>query len=338
MTLSDFVPGLEQLNLALAESSSESDSDYFARQRAQDVAVIWWDSVADDYHFMEMYVEFVLNGADEIQDYKVTLSNLEQSIRERKDRDTEIWADRLLGILKAYVSKVKSLTLQRVRSGGAKPEGVEHADFSAHMELRAVSLLIARIENVDYSLQLRKAVRDSRQDAADAHTAAESARNAAGMASGSTLTARFNSLASRHFWAATSFRILTAAGVIFGLWFALEVSIGESVAGPVGSPGHAILRISLLAGVLGLATYFGRQAAYHRDVSTWARTIKEQLLTFDGYMEPVTDDELRHQMRAAFAARVFGPSPESKEDGSVTLSSPVLSELATAVAKAGAKP
>lgn len=337
MILSDFAPGLKRLNGALNESFNDSENDYLARLRASDVVQMWWDAL-NDYQFMENYVALVLNDRDEVKDYDVTVTNLEQSIRGGADRDIEIWADRLLGFLKTYVAKVKNLVLERVRSGHRAPKVEDHTYISAHMEFSAVSLLVARIENIDYSLQLRRAVRDARQDSVDAHTAAEAARNAAGMASGSTLTARFNSLATRHFLAATLFRVLTAAGVIVGLWFALAVSIGETVAGPVGSPGHAILRVSLLAGVLGLATYFGRQAAYHRDVSTWARTIKEQLLTFDGYMEPVTDDDLRHQMRATFAARVFGPSPESKEDGGVTLSSPVLSELAAAVAKAGAKP
>lgn len=337
MRLSDFTTELEALNRAYRDSVDTNE--LYAMRRVHDVITIWWDALGEDYRFMEDYIEFVLQDIDEVRDHRVTLENLDQAIRQDDSSGIEIWCEKLVGTLKVYAAKVQKLTMERARTAGSNVDVPQQSEYSTRLEHRAVSLLISRIENADASQQLRVATKEARLAATDAQAAAESARTAAGVASGSTLTTRFNALANRHFWAATAFRILTVVGVIVGLSVAFALPLGGTTAAADNTPGNAILRVSLLAGVLGLATYFGRQAAYHRDVSTWARTIKEQLLTFDGYMEPVSDHNLRDQMRAAFAGRVFGPSPESsKEDAGVTLSSPVLSELAAAFAKAGAKP
>lgn len=253
-------------------------------------------------------------------------------MRQVHPQSIEIWSEYLRSTLKTYLEWVAKNALVELHG----PHGSD-SDLGVHKannNYRTINLLISRLEVADLSYRLRQGLEQARQAVVEAKAAAEAAKKAAGVASGSTLTERFKALARKHFWAATAFRILTTLGVILGIWGGLNISVAGMAGSANATTGDAIIRVSLLAGVLGLATYFGRQAAYHRDVSTWASTIKEQLLTFDGYTEPVGNEDLRDQMRAAFAARVFGSSPESKDDAGVTLSSPVLSEVAAMFAKA----
>ncbi|WP_411375754.1 hypothetical protein ACLH0K_05150 [Arthrobacter sp. MPF02] len=336
MKLSEFRTGLESLNEAYNEVTDQlriEDSE--TNGVIDDVLRIWWEVFTPDYGFLSTYEESVLRDKKSIEGHKETVEQLGNALRQRDSKNIELWSGYLLSTLQKYVVKVAETAKDkaaRLEGNGEKTEASNARD-----DYRRASLLKTRIEQAKLSQHLRTAAKKANEIVREVEAAAISAQTAAGFVSGAELTKRFEELSNDHLKSACIFRWLTAIGVIVGiagtyfLAFVPGVSDGEAT-----TTGDAILRVSLLGAVLGLATYFGRQAAYHRDLGTWARTIKEQLLTFDGYVEPLQDESLREQMRAAFAARVFGPSPESKEDSGVTLSSSFMSELIAAAGKSGA--
>ncbi|WP_156945038.1 hypothetical protein [Arthrobacter sp. I3] len=336
MKLSEFSTGLESLNEAYREVTDQlrmEDSE--ANAGFRDVLLIWWEALSPDYEFLSTYEESVLQDKKSIDDHENTVEQLGNVLRQRDSKNIELWSAYLLDTLQKYVDKVA----QTARDKAARVEGTGEKSEASKMrdDHRRTLLLATRIEQADLSQRLRAAVKEARAAAKEAQGAAESAKIAAGVASGAELTKRFKALSKQQLRTATQFRWLTAVCVLAGIVGTYWIAFGAGVSHPAETTtGDAIIRVSLLGAVLGLATYFGRQAGYHRDLGTWAKTIEEQLLTFDGYMEPVHDETIRDGMRAAFAARVFGSSPDSKDDSGVTLGSSFISELLAAVGKSGA--
>lgn len=336
MKLSEFRPGLESLNEAYNEVTDQLRmEDPEANAVIDDVLRIWWEALTPDFEFLSSYEESVLQDKKSIDGHAETVEQLGNSARQRDSKNIELLSEYLLSTLHKYVAKAA----RRAMDKASRLEGSEDkAEASkARDDYRRASLLEARIEQAKLSQHLRMAVKKARITVQEVEAAAVSAQTAAGFVSGAKLTERFNQLSEDHLKSARIFRWLTAIGVIIGIAGTYFLALLPGVShGGVTTTGDAILRVSLLGAVLGLATYFGRQAAYHRDLGTWARTIKEQLLTFDGYVEPLHDKSLHDHLRAAFAARVFGSSPESKEDSGVTLSSSFMSELLAVAGKSGA--
>jgi hypothetical protein len=336
MKLSELSTGLENLNAAyrgVADQLGMEDSE--ANAGFKDVLYIWWEALSPEYEFLSTYEESVLRDKKSIDGHEDTVEQLGLALRQRDSKNIELWSGYLLSTLQNYAGKVA----QTAQDKAARAEGAgEKSEASkARDDYRRTLLLATRIEQADLSQRLRAAVKEARAAAKEAQSAAESAKIAAGVASGAELTKRFAALSKKQLGTATWFRWLTAVGVLVGIGGTYWIAFGAGVSHPAETTtGDAIIRVSLLGAVLGLATYFGRQAGYHRDLGTWAKTIEEQLLTFDGYMEPIHDENIRDGMRAAFAARVFGSSPDSKDDAGVTLGSSFISELLAAVGKSGA--
>ena len=80
---------------------------------------------------------------------------------------------------------------------------------------------------------------------------------------------------------------------------------------------HLIQRGLLIAGVFGLAGYFAKQAHQHRSMANWAGSLAVQLKTFDAYLAPVENQEIRDDLRKSFSARVFGDHPAMKGEPTV---------------------
>lgn len=333
MRLNEFLAGIESLTRAYADAADIFEvEDPAERQHLYDVLTSWHQALSPDYEFLAKYEESVLRGKESVDQHNETVGRLSDLITQRDYENISTWSIYLLNTLRRYVARVEDAAKRQageLEGGGKKPEALR-----ARNDYRAAGLLLREMEQIDLSHSLRIAVKKAKAAVAEAETAAESARTAAGIASGSTLTTRFAALSTEQLHTATKFRWLTVICVVMGIFgtYWLAFSPDASPAAEI-TAGDAILRVSLLGAVLGLATYFGRQAGYHRDLGTWAKTIKEQLLTFDGYMEPLHDEQLRDAMRASFAARVFGPTPEYREDSGVTLSSSVTSALLEMVGK-----
>lgn len=301
--------------------------------RIRDVILIWAEALGPDYEFLTTYENSVLVDTKSVEAHHNDVKQLSDALKQRDSKNIVIWSGYLLSTLHKYVAKVGRVAMDKA----SRYEEIPEEASKARDDSRKASLLETRIEQAEISQELRAALGHARTTVRQLEAAAASAQTAAGFVSGAKLTERFKELSKDHLKSALIFRCLTVAGVALGIvgTFFLAFVPGVSHAG-TATTGDAILRVSLLGAVLGLATYFGRQAAYHRDLGTWARTIKEQLLTFDGYVEPLDDSDLRDHLRAAFAARVFGSSPESKEESGVSLGSTFMGELLAAAGKSGA--
>ncbi|MFC3299787.1 hypothetical protein FJV46_11440 [Arthrobacter agilis] len=338
LTRTDLAKDIEALRSAYAENADALEVEAASAQKLiSDTISLWLTVLSDEFDFLDAPGAPIVSDTANIQEHKETIENVIHSVRNSDARNIEIWCGYLLNTLRKYLrSSQELLTKMAGIARGRESDGHRTNLVAVEANRRSVEVLLARLEQIQLSYSLRSANEQASVALREARSAAEDARAAAGLASGSKLTERFAAMGRKHFWAATTFRVLTAVGVLGAIWGVLIVP-SATLADGTGTDSEtavAILRVSLLAGALGLATYFGRQAAYHRDVSTWANTIKEQLLTFDGYVDPVDDPQLRDQMRVAFAARVFGSSPDSKDEPGLTLSSPLLSEVAAMFAKA----
>lgn len=333
MKLDEFRPGIESLSRTYSDVADILDlEDRAVRQHFYDVLSSWHRALSPDYEFLAKYEESVLRDRASIEKHNQNVGQLDDVVRQRDYENIPTWSAYLLNTLRRYVTKVEDAAKRH--AGRLEGEGEASEALKAREDYRAAGLLLREMEQTELSHALRLAVKKANAAVEEAETAAESARAAAGIASGSTLTQRFEALSNEQLRTAKIFRWLTVIGVFLGIFLTywMAFPFGEFDAIEL-SAGDAILRVSLLGAVLGLATYFGRQAGYHRDLGIWAKTIKEQLLTFDGYMEPLHDEQLRDAMRVSFAARVFGPTPEYREDSGVTLSSSMASGLLEMVGK-----
>lgn len=330
MQREDMTSGIETLAQAYRDTTDVLVmEDREANQRVHDLIQVWWDVLGNDFQFADGHAETFLANDAQVSDYRTTIDQLATAIRHRDSENIELWSEKLLGILGRYLRRVEKSALERAgRFGGSQGPAGAAAD-QARTERRTVSLVVARLEQMELSHRLRVATRLAEAAAQGAQKAADDARNAAGFASTKELTKQFNQLATRESTSAKRFRLWTIVTIIAAVALSYFLRPADDA-----STGEALFRIALLAGVLGLATYLGRQAAHHRNLSTWAATIKVQLLTFDGYVDPVREETLRDQMRVAFAARVFGSAPESKDEPSPTLASPVA-ELVAQIARGG---
>lgn len=337
MTLSDLRTGIQSLNSPYREVADRLGiEDPAAYERFMDVLLIWSDALSEDYAFLSTYEESILHGEKPIKDHAEAVEQLGAALKNLDGKNIVLWSGYLLNTIRQYVSKVGQTTLDR--SGRYESEGRKEEAVQARNDRRKAKLLETRIEQAELSQHLRAAVAHANTMVRQVEAAAASAQTAAGFVSGANLTKRFSVLSKDQLRTALVFRVLTVIGVLCGVVGTFLIAVEPAFShGTETTTGDAILRVSLLGAVLGLATYFGRQAGYHRDQGTWARTIKEQLLTFDGYVEPLTDQELKDHLRAAFASRVFGSSPESKDDPGVTLGSSFMSDLLAAAGKS-AKP
>jgi hypothetical protein len=328
MRLNDFLPGINLLNDAYSDVADTLELENpTVRQRIYDVLTSWNRALSPEYEFLSTYEELVLGDRKSIEKHSETIDHLNHLMRQGDYQNISTWSTYLLNTLARYVARVDEAAKRK--AGRLAASGEEEAEaLKAREDRRAAGLFLKEIEQANLTHTLHMAVAHAKAAVAEAEAAAESAKTAAGIASGSRLTDRFSALSIEQLNTAKKFRWLTVIGVVVGIlgtyWLAFP--FGESHSTDI-SAGDAIIRVSLLGAVLGLATYFGRQAGYHRDLGIWAKTIKEQLLTFDGYMEPLHNEQLRDAMRVSFAARVFGPTPEYREDSGVTLSSSVTNGL-----------
>ena len=159
-----------------------------------------------------------------------------------------------------------------------------------------------------------------------AKEAEKNAQESAGTAASNALTKHYDDYAKSQAKAAEGFRITTIGVVVLAIGIPLILHLRGSNEGSIPA---AISNLVLAAGLFGLSGYFARQAHLHRTLSTWAESIKIQLLTFDGFVSPVQNLDKKDELRATFASRVFGPQPKLKGETGVTASSPIIDSIIT---------
>jgi hypothetical protein len=200
-----------------------------------------------------------------------------------------------------------------------------HSRFSGagHMELynELVSGVVTPIQHQLKTAYLMDKGREASQTV-------EHINRASGQAGESRLAKEYSDYGQREGRTAMWFRTATVTLVVAGIGLAIVLPQSE----PQSIP-QAIYRLAILGAVFGLAGYLGRQAHQHRSISVWASSISIQLLTFDAFLDPIGEVEVRNQLRAEFAGRVFGPSPKLKGEPGVTMGPELADRLLAAVSK-----
>ncbi len=185
----------------------------------------------------------------------------------------------------------------------------------------------ALIQQAALHLDDAKLRREARALVEEASTAAEAAKDAAGIAGGASLSEHFQHYARGERLAANAFRIATI----------LVIASAAIVALVWGHPdpddwAGTIYRLALLAGIGGLSAYLGRQAGQHRRMFNWAKSMDVQLKSFPAFMQPIPEDE-RGEIYRAFARRVLGAPPEKGVEGADDVSASQLAEMVTILLK-----
>jgi hypothetical protein len=138
--------------------------------------------------------------------------------------------------------------------------------------------------------------------------AANTAKTAAGITGDVVLSTFFGNYARDELRTAQLFRVATicsigATVVLSVLFLLLHTAFTDW--------NIFVPRLTLLAGIAALGTYYARQSSQHRRVGNWAKALHVQLQAFSAFMEPITDDGTRNEIFTAFSARVLGSPPAS---------------------------
>lgn len=157
------------------------------------------------------------------------------------------------------------------------------------------------------------------------------------------LVGNFENFRNGHRWGYGLFLAgaLSLMGIGVFLAFTLSTETLKDASTSAFSYPDLIWRITLVTGILGIATYMARQAGQHRTLATWASSICVQLQTFDAYTEQIGDPDQVNLLRAEFAKRVFGTQPQLKGEpdqaaGAMDLL-PIIAAIAKATKTEGAK-
>lgn len=167
------------------------------------------------------------------------------------------------------------------------------------------------------------------ESASKAEQSASAAQQAAGITGEVVLSEHFADYANSELRSANVFRWLAIVGIVAALGvaaFARHPAADDWVA--------LTYRVAQLGGIAALATYFGRQAAQHRRVHNWAKSLQVQLQSFPAFIAPVDEVATRDEIYSAFARRVLGAPPEKPASSSDEVyPTQQLVELAAAIAK-----
>ncbi|OWP21962.1 hypothetical protein CBF90_09790 [Microbacterium sp. AISO3] len=178
-----------------------------------------------------------------------------------------------------------------------------------------------RARNEDVHIETAGILREVRALSAATQTQAEEARSAnteaqraAGKIGAGSLAAAFSQYAQEHLRTANRFRNATIALLSISAIAALVLVLGVEPDWTVREGREqweqAAYRLALIAALVGLAGYLGRQAGNHRRLGEWGHSISIQLRNFGSFIERL-DNETRHEAYLSFARRVLGASPDA---------------------------
>lgn len=189
---------------------------------------------------------------------------------------------------------------------------------------------------------LRSLVNDAAQAVRRTEESASKASEAAGATGESVMAAHYKTLADAEASAAWWFRLWTMvstalAGTIAGVfllgptfgWTAIAIGQNDWV--------HLVQRAIVTAAVFAFAAYLARQAHQHRSMANWAGSLAVQLKTFEAFLDPISSEEVRDQLRLSFATRAFGDHPTIKGEPSGAGTSALTEKAIDLIAKNSGK-
>lgn len=197
--------------------------------------------------------------------------------------------------------------------------------------------VVKQLSELDAEARLQELIAEATDAVKKTKESAGKAAQAAGQTGTSGMSLAYQKLAGEELKAANGFRWATigmsAAAAALATLFIFGPILGMISDFGTNDYPHLFQRIVFLAGILGLAGYFARQAHHHRAMANWARSVDVQLQTFEAFLDPVSNEDVRNELRQAFAVRVFGDHPAMKGEPPVTSSAAVLDAAVSLAAK-----
>ncbi|MFJ4168527.1 hypothetical protein ACIPY3_03345 [Paenarthrobacter sp. NPDC089714] len=164
--------------------------------------------------------------------------------------------------------------------------------------------------------EIRANAEEGKQALAEGKQALDALKQSAGEYGDLQLEKYFRGLADSQTTTANAFRgwtiTLIVLGALCALLFLLAPSDWFSAATDLDRVVRMVQKGIFVAGVFGLAAYLGRQSQHHRSQAHWADSLAVQLRTFDAFLAPVVNPEVRDDLRKTFGARAFGEHPAMK--------------------------
>lgn len=273
--------------------------------RRLDQSVALWRKLlgSPDLGFIPQFKVWMFHSPDTLDNFRSYVSALEETIIEGEDEKVLASSAGLDKILREYLELVEEVISSRLAETQKPVEQgtlgfylVNLGDFIAD-----VQKLIAHDESLVWAAEAKQA-------AAEAETAKDNAKQASSATSEVAMAGEFAKFGVQESKQATTYRAATISLIVVGILVSIAL---HSLA--TASVAEAIYKLAILGAIFGLAGYLGRQAGHHRDLAVWARTINVQLQTFEAFLDPIGDEANRDHARLAFASRVFGAVPQSKE-------------------------
>lgn len=257
------------------------------------------------------FVKRFFDGLDEIPNLKTSieddygiimeLENLPTYFREIKVAAEQYWKDERPPPGLSTVMELASESI--VRQFENIPVRVRsHAEKNPDVRVRgeAFQFLDSYIDQI----ATRKVLAQAEQARDKTIEVLNSAKKAAGEVGATEQAVHYKNFADSERRTATFLRY-----VVISILVAMAVT-ALLIVSSAQSNGFTLTELSKLAVVLPLAVlaaYLGRESGRHRVTANWAQELAMQLLTFDAFSAPL-DENARIELRAKFAAQVFGVS------------------------------
>ncbi|WP_327033014.1 hypothetical protein [Micromonospora ureilytica] len=193
------------------------------------------------------------------------------------------------------VGNFVALTAEIIRQAtaeGPRPHERRHLDFQ-----------FQRISGLVGSLQLLRQREDVRQVGAEVRQIADDAQEAAGQAATSGIATFYQERADTEHRRHLTWNALLLASTCAGVWlswFVVFRTTGSSLTV------HELARATVALPVFLLAAYSSRQANYHRNAESDARSIAVQLKTIRAYSDAL-DTSTRQDILRLLGTKIFGP-------------------------------
>ncbi|PPF83782.1 hypothetical protein C5E07_09825 [Pseudoclavibacter sp. RFBJ3] len=236
----------------------------------------------------------------------------------------------------AFISRPEWLTLLvRAGSQATSDETARMTNAAIDQATRSTANAVTQLESAIHHVQT--IAEGATQAAKRAENAEVEARKAAGEKGLDEFGDRFRDYGDAQLKSAKFYRVATIGVLIAALAVAvvlvlrLDAQLIPAELMPDPDAWHTLVyRFAIIAGLTGLSAYLGRQAAQHRKLGDWAKTLEVQSRSFGAFVQPIPDAATKNSVYSAMSARLLAAPPE-KSGGEQEVSSTAVDRLVDAI-------
>lgn len=269
----------------------------------------------------------LLAGAEELSVEGLSIINPGINVRVRQQEVNAVLRE--IRVAAEAVQKEPSAAIRRIRD---HTPALDHAT-DLFMDSIAFDLSgpdrVRRLQALQDRISARRFLEEAESARDRAVDASQTARRAAGVTGEVTLAEHYKTYATQETKRADQLSIIAVAIVL--VIAALAVVLVSDITSPTVS--EVLAKASVTLPLAALAAYLARESSRHRMNSRWAQEFTLQLLTFDAFTEPLSDDT-REELRRALGQRLFTsggpmlPGVEENHPSAIAESAGLLDSIA----------